>query len=86
MHLNSKPNNKPNSKLLAAGQGSGKLWGTGLLGGHNMPDETYASGNARVLTQDLYARLKEENSIHVFQEWLEDLKEKADIMVDKTLL
>lgn len=37
-------------------------------------------------TQDLYARLKEEKSIHVFQEWLEDLKEKADIMVDKTLL
>lgn len=43
-------------EVLAAGQGSGKLWGTGLLGGHNMPDETYASGNARGLARDLYAR------------------------------
>ena len=37
-------------------------------------------------TKDLYARLKQEKSSHVFQEWLEKMKEKADIMVDKTLL
>ena len=37
-------------------------------------------------TKDLYARLKGEKSTHVFQEWMENLKAKADIMVDKTLL
>jgi len=37
-------------------------------------------------TKDLYARLKQEKSSHVFQEWLENMKEKANIMVDKTLL
>ena len=37
-------------------------------------------------TKDLYARLKQEKSSHVFQEWLENMKEKAEIMVDKTLL
>jgi len=37
-------------------------------------------------TKDLYIRLKQEKSSRVFQEWLENMKEKADIMVDKTLL
>jgi acetyl-CoA acetyltransferase len=41
--------------ILAAQQGSTKGWGTGMLGGHNMPDEIYPSGNARVLAKELYA-------------------------------
>ena len=42
--------------ILAAQQGSGYLWGTGLLGGHNMPSSTYASANAAELAEDLYSR------------------------------
>ena len=42
--------------ILAAMQGSGPRWGLGFLGGHNMPDETYASANARSLGQRLFAQ------------------------------
>ena len=43
-------------EILAAQQGSRHLWGTGILGGHNMPSNTYASGNAADLSRDLYGR------------------------------
>lgn len=42
--------------MLAAQQGSTGGWGSGMLGGHNMPDEIYASGNARVMAGELFAR------------------------------
>ena len=43
-------------KILAAQQSSQYLWGTGILGGHNMPSNTYASANAANLSRDLYGR------------------------------
>jgi len=43
-------------EILAAQQSSGHLWGTGILGGHNMPSDTYASANAADLAHDLYKR------------------------------
>ena len=42
--------------ILAAGQGSEPGWGTGPLGGFNMPDELFASTNAASLARDLYGR------------------------------
>ncbi|MBM3492633.1 MAG: hypothetical protein FJX68_19775 [Alphaproteobacteria bacterium] len=42
--------------VLAAGQGAGPGYGTGMLGGHNMPDADYASGNQRRLAAELYGR------------------------------
>lgn len=42
--------------VLAAGQGAGPGFGTGMLGGHNMPDADYASANQRRLATDLYGR------------------------------
>jgi len=42
-------------QILAAHQGSGRGWGSGMLGGHNMPADAYASGNARVLAAELFA-------------------------------
>ena len=37
-------------------------------------------------SKKLYARLKSEKSRIVFQEWMEKVKEKAEIMIDQTLL
>ena len=42
--------------ILAAGQGSEAGWGTGALGGFNMPADVFCSGNARTLAGELYAR------------------------------
>lgn len=42
--------------ILAASHGSGPGWGSGLLSGHNMPDEDYASTNGKYLSKDLFAR------------------------------
>jgi acetyl-CoA acetyltransferase len=42
--------------ILAAGQGSEAGWGTGALGGFNMPAEIYCSANSRTLARELYAR------------------------------
>jgi acetyl-CoA acetyltransferase len=41
-------------RILAAAQGSSGGWGTGMLGGHNMPDDIYASGNGRAMAGELY--------------------------------
>lgn len=46
----------PVVEILAAAQGSEHGWGTGLLGGHNHPVESYASGNGRVMARELFAR------------------------------
>lgn len=43
-------------RVLAAGQGSEEGWSTGLLGAHNMPAETYASANSRLLGWELFGR------------------------------
>ena len=43
-------------EILAAQQGSEKNWGTGILGGHNMPSTRYASGNGLGLASDLYGK------------------------------
>lgn len=40
--------------VLAAAQGSGRDWGSGPLGSHNMPNESYATTNSVELAQDLY--------------------------------
>ena len=48
-------NEKP-IEILAAQQGSDRNWGTGILGGHNMPASRYASANAFGLAADLYGR------------------------------
>ncbi|WP_428249561.1 thiolase C-terminal domain-containing protein [Ferrovibrio sp.] len=42
--------------ILAAAQGSGAGWGSGPLGSHNMPNETYTTTNSVALAQDLYGR------------------------------
>jgi acetyl-CoA acetyltransferase len=41
-------------EILAVGHGSGPGWGSGLLSGHNMPDEDYASTNGRYLAKELF--------------------------------
>lgn len=45
---------KPPVLVLAAGQGSGPGWGSGPLGSHNMPDESYATTNSVELAKELY--------------------------------
>jgi len=42
--------------ILAAAQGSGPGWGSGPLGSHNMPDDSYATSNSVNLARDLYGR------------------------------
>lgn len=44
----------PAVDILAAAHGSGPGWGSGLLSGHNMPDEDYASTNSRYLARELF--------------------------------
>jgi acetyl-CoA acetyltransferase len=43
-------------EILAVGQGSDGGWGSGPLGSHNMPDESYTTGNLRGLADALFAR------------------------------
>lgn len=43
-------------RVLSVGQGAMQGWGTGMLGGHNMPDAIYASANQRDLAAELYGR------------------------------
>ena len=49
--------------ILSVAHGSGPGWGSGLLSGHNMPDEDYASTNGRYLARELFdaAGLKPED-------------------------
>lgn len=42
--------------ILAAAHGSGPGWGNGHLTGHNMPDDDYASTNAKALARELFSR------------------------------
>lgn len=42
--------------IIAYGQGAEAGWGTGLLAGHNMPSNIYASGNSKLLAADLYRK------------------------------
>lgn len=44
----------PAVDILAAAHGSGPGWGSGLLSGHNMPDEDYTSTNSRYLARELF--------------------------------
>ena len=37
-------------------------------------------------SKKIYTRLKNEKARVAFQEWMENVKEKADILIDKTLL
>ena len=43
-------------EILAAAHGSGTGWGTGPLGSHNMPTETYCSTNNRRIAKELFAK------------------------------
>jgi len=43
-------------EVLAVGQGSGGGWGAGPLGSHNMPRDTYTTGNFGVFADELFAR------------------------------
>lgn len=55
-------------RILSASQGSSFGWGTGMLGGHNMPEDIYASGNARAMAKELFANASvEPNDIDVAQ-------------------
>jgi acetyl-CoA acetyltransferase len=40
--------------ILSVSHGSGPGWGSGLLSGHNMPDDDYASTNSRTLARELF--------------------------------
>jgi acetyl-CoA acetyltransferase len=42
--------------ILAAAHGSGPGWGSGLLSGHNMPDDDYASTNGKAMARELFAK------------------------------
>jgi acetyl-CoA acetyltransferase len=42
-------------EILSAVNGSGPGWGAGILGSHNMPAQTYLTGNQKELAADLYA-------------------------------
>lgn len=46
----------PAVDILAAAHGSGPGWGSGLLAGHNMPDDDYASTNGRGISRELFAK------------------------------
>ncbi|CAO3436245.1 thiolase C-terminal domain-containing protein [Azospirillum doebereinerae] len=43
-------------RILAASQGSETQWGTGFLGANAMPDEIYATANAKSLGQDVFTK------------------------------
>ena len=43
-------------EILAVGQGSSGGWGAGPLGSHNMPRESYTTGNLRTFASELFAR------------------------------
>lgn len=43
-------------EILAVGQASEKDWGTGPLGGYNMPDHLFITANTRSLAAELYGR------------------------------
>lgn len=47
---------QPVVEVLSSVHGGGPQWGLGPLGGHNMPDEDYASTNGRALARDLYVK------------------------------
>jgi len=46
----------PTVRILASIHGSGPGWGTGALGSHNMPLDSYASVNSRTLAPELFGR------------------------------
>ena len=50
-----------------------------------MEREAASQPNAEKLKR-IYTRLKNEKSRLVFQEWMENVKEKADILIDRTFL
>jgi len=43
-------------EVVAVGQGSGGGWGAGPLGSHNMPRESYTTGNLRAFADELFGR------------------------------
>jgi len=43
-------------EILAVGQGSDQGWGAGPLGSHNMPRESYTTGNLRGFAKELFTR------------------------------
>lgn len=43
-------------RILAAAQANEKGWGAGALGSHNMPIDTYGSGNGRPCAEAVYGR------------------------------
>jgi acetyl-CoA acetyltransferase len=47
---------KASVAILATAVGSERWWGAGAFGGHNMPDDLYATGNAATVAKDLFAR------------------------------
>lgn len=42
-------------RVLAASHGGGRDWSTGAMGAHNMPSDTYLTGNQRELADELFA-------------------------------
>lgn len=47
---------QPPVDVLSVGSGSDPGWGMGFLGGHNMPIDIYAHGNAGMLGRELFAK------------------------------
>ena len=46
----------PGVEVAAVGQGSGAGWGAGPLGSHNMPAQSYTTGNLRMFADELFGR------------------------------
>lgn len=49
---------KPQVDILAVGTGSEPGWGMGFLGGHSMPANLYAHGNAQTLGAELFGKAR----------------------------
>ena len=75
------------TKLFALEKGEGTTGST--RSGHflfKVIEKEAAGEPSEEKSQEIYARLKREKASIVFKEWLENIRSKAEIMIDKTLL
>jgi len=75
------------TKLFALGKDEGTSGST--RSGHflfKVIEKEGAGEPSSEKSQEIYARLKREKASNVFKDWLDNIRSKADIMIDKTLL